>query len=98
MVSRRHYGDADENADNKVGFEGLLLSFMTKELLAHNGTRPAACRAKHQQRDFRHPAQTFTRRHFIGAIHACRQGVNQQKPDDQRMRGNKASYCSENQK
>jgi hypothetical protein len=41
MVSCRHHGDADDNADKKVRFEWLLLGFMAKELLPQNGPRPA---------------------------------------------------------
>lgn len=97
MIKRRRRGDADDNADEKVGFERLLFGFMAKELLAHNGTRPAARRAKYQQRSFRDPAHAFARRHFIGAIHAHRQHIDQQKPHAQRTRSKKAAYRSEYQ-
>lgn len=48
MIKRRRRGDADDNADEKVGFEGLLLGFMAKELLAHYGAWPAARHAEDQ--------------------------------------------------
>lgn len=69
MVNRRHHGDANDNAEEEVGFKRLLLCFMAKELLAYNRARPAARYAKYQQRGFRHPAHAFPRRHFIGTIH-----------------------------
>ena len=37
MINGRHHGDADDDADEKVAFEGLLLGFMAKELLSHIG-------------------------------------------------------------
>lgn len=30
MINGRHHGDADDDADEKVAFEGLLLGFMAK--------------------------------------------------------------------
>lgn len=97
MVNRRHYGDADDDADEKVAFEGLLLGFMAKELLPRNGARPATSHAKYQQCRFRNPAHPLSRRHFIGAIHDQRQHIDRQKPHEQRMGGKKAADRSENQ-
>ena len=98
MINGRHHGDADDDADEKVAFEGLLLDFMAKELLADNGARPATCHAKYQQCRFRNPAHPLPRRHFIGAIHDQRHHVDRQKPHEQRMGGKKAADRSENQK
>lgn len=86
MVNRRHHGDADDNAQEKVGFERLLLCFMAKELLAHNGARPASGHAKYQQRRFRHSSHPLPRRHFIGTIYHHCQHIDQQKPHDHRIR------------
>lgn len=91
MVKHRHHADADHDAQEKVGFEGLLLGFMAKKLLAHNGARPTSCHAKYQQCSFRYPAHPFTRRHFISAIQSQRQHIDQQKPYHHRIRGQKAT-------
>ena len=97
MVNRSHHGDADDDADEKVAFEGLLLGFMAKELLPRNGARPATSHAKYQQCRFRNPAHPLPRRHFIGAIHDQRHHVDRQKPHDQRMASKKAADRSDNQ-
>lgn len=97
MVNHRHHGDADHDADEKVRFERLLLGFMAKELLPHNGARPATCYAKYQQSSFRHPAHPLPRRHFIGAIQDYCQQIDQQKPRDQRIGSKQAADRSGHQ-
>ena len=97
MVSSRHHRDADNDADKKTGFKRLFLGFMAKELLAYNGAWPAARHAEDQQRGFRDPAHPFTRCHLIRAIHGHRQHIDQQKPDNQWIRGQQTADGSENQ-
>ena len=97
MIRCRHHSDADNDADKKTGFKRLFLGFMAKELLAYNGARPAARHAEDQQRGFRDPAHPFARRHFIRAIYGHRQHIDQQKPDNQRIRGQQTADGSENQ-
>ena len=97
MINGRHYGDADDDADEKVAFEGLLLGFMAKELLPRNGARPATSHAKYEQCRSRNPAHPLSRRHFIGAIYDQRQHIDRQKPHEQRMGSKKAADRSDNQ-